>query len=250
MDQELLETVEEVFDYKTVLTIYDLINSKCITQIKGVISAGKESRVYWGKGSKGEDLAIKIYLTSTAEFRKGILKYIIGDPRFEGVKISTTKKLMNVWARKEFSNLKKMWEAGVRVPKPYCVKNNILVMEFIGYEGRRAPLLKEIELSESEAIKIFNDIIENVRIMYQEAMLVHADLSEYNVMLFNGNVVLIDVSQAVHLSHPNSFNFLIRDLNNIRNYFIKTGIDVPSIDDLISYVTSKKFGHNKYSYNT
>ncbi|HDD25580.1 MAG TPA: serine protein kinase RIO [Acidilobales archaeon] len=237
IDEDLFETVEEVFDYKTVLTIYDLINSRCLAQIKGVVSAGKESRVYWGKGLGGEDLAIKIYLTSTAEFRKSILKYIVGDPRFEGIKLSSTKKLMSIWARKEFSNLKRMWESGVRVPKPYCVKNNVLVMEFIGKDGVRAPLLKEVKLTDPDEIRnIFMKIMKNVRLMYKKAMLVHADLSEYNVMLYGDDVVIIDVSQAVHLNHPQAFAFLVRDLSNVRNFFMKLGLATPSLNDLINYV--------------
>ncbi|MEM3783927.1 MAG: serine protein kinase RIO, partial [Candidatus Bathyarchaeia archaeon] len=75
---EEYEVLEEVFDRSTLMVIYDFLNKGVINEIYGVVKAGKESRVYWGKDAEGKELAIKIYLTVSAEFRKGILKYIEG----------------------------------------------------------------------------------------------------------------------------------------------------------------------------
>ena len=168
-DKDIFETVEEVFDKRTVLAVIELQRRRCLRVLKGVVSAGKEARVYWGKSYDGRDLAVKIYLTATSEFKKSIWKYIRGDPRFEGIGKLPTRKLMEVWARKEYSNLKRMYEAGVRVPKPICQFSNIVVMEFIGREGKRAPLLKEYHdaglLSEDEAKYIFNKIMEYMKLI-------------------------------------------------------------------------------------
>ncbi|RLG98099.1 serine protein kinase RIO, partial [Candidatus Bathyarchaeota archaeon] len=114
------EVFEEVFDKRTLMTLYDLMNDGVISEVIGVVKAGKESRLYWGKGPNGEDLAIKIYLTTSAEFRRGMLPYIEGDPRFKRVK-RDTHSLVYVWAQKEFKNLKLAYEAGVKVPKPIAV---------------------------------------------------------------------------------------------------------------------------------
>jgi RIO kinase 1 len=141
-DADLYETVEEVFDASTVLTILSLIRKRVLKRISGVISAGKEARVYLGYAPDGRPLAVKIYLTSSAEFRKGILKYIAGDPRFQGVKTSDTRALIYAWTRKEYRNLVRMREAGVKVPEPVAFLNNVLVMEFLGEEGKRYPLLE------------------------------------------------------------------------------------------------------------
>jgi RIO kinase 1 len=222
-DEDLFETVEEVFDRATVLALLELKQRGRLSKLSGVVSAGKEARVYLAKGKSGEYVAVKIYLTATAEFKKGIWKYIKGDPRYEWVLSLPTHKLMSVWARKEFSNLKRMYGASVSVPKPICVYRNILVMEFIGENGVRAPLLKEAAeaglLDRDFAVQIFTEIVRNVYRMYWYAGLVHGDLSEYNVMLHGDRVYIIDVSQAVKLEHPNSHMFLYRDISNIVKFF-------------------------------
>ncbi len=131
-------TVEEVFDQTTRMVVFDMLNSGVFYELNGVVSSGKEARVYWGTTRDGVDLAVKIYLTSSAEFKKGMHKYIEGDPRFKDVK-HDTRSLMTVWAQKEFRNLKEATDAKVRVPKPIAVKSNVVVMEFIGEKGVSAP---------------------------------------------------------------------------------------------------------------
>jgi RIO kinase 1 len=226
-DYDILKTVEEVFDTFTLRSLFDLSRKVGLRKISGVISAGKEARVYRGVDNSGRELAIKIYLTFSAEFKKGIYKYIEGDVRFERVKITGTRRLMSIWARKEYSNLKKMFSAGVRVPEPLAQKDNIVVMEFIGKNGVRAPLLKEIGDALRNPAEIYSEIQENIRKMVCSARLVHADLSEYNIMVFDDSPVIIDVSQSVLLSHPNAEEFLRKDVSNIDRFFNRTyGIEV------------------------
>ena len=206
----------------------------------GVVSAGKEARVYWAKNRRGEDVAVKIYLTTTAEFRKSIRQYIIGDPRFESVS-GDLRKLILKWVQKEYKNLKRMYEAGVRVPKPYYAYRNILVMEFIGENGIRAPLLKEVRLTDEEYVEIYEKIVHYIKLMYNKAKLVHADLSEYNIMLYEGEPVIIDVSQAVTLDHPMAMYFLIRDIKNIIRYFRdEVGIETHNLNELLEEITGKR----------
>jgi len=144
---------------------------------------------------------------------------------------------MCLWARKEFRNYLLMYEAGVSVPKPITQFENVLVMEFIGEKGKKAPLLKEVDLSTDEYYEIFKNLIEDVRKIYQVAGLVHGDLSEYNVMIWRGRHYIIDVSQAVKVSHPNAHEFLFRDLRNIRRFFADdVGLEVPSLESLYSYI--------------
>jgi len=220
-DSDMFEIVEEVFDSITLGLVYKLESKKVLRELKGVISSGKEARVYWAKGWDGSDLAVKIYLVETTDFRKSIRKYIEGDPRFEKIPESNLRKLIYEWARKEYRNLKRMYEAGVRVPKPIALLGNILVMEFIGENGYRAPLLVEAvgDLDVSEIEHIYLDLREQVKVMVCKAMLVHADLSEYNVMVWEEKPWIIDVSQAVDLAHPRAQEFLERDLANIYNFF-------------------------------
>lgn len=205
-----------------------------------MVSSGKESRVYWGKSFNDDDLAVKIYLTSSAEFRKGMIKYLMGDPRFKNVPKST-RKLISTWARKEFKNLKLMHEAGASVPEPIAQHENVLVMKFIGDGGVRAPLLKEVELELSEYEEIFYRVINDVKRIYRFAGLVHGDLSEYNIMVYRGIPYIIDVSQSIKISHPNAYDLLMRDVSNLINFFRGLGLEVPNADELIEYITRDEY---------
>ncbi|UCG36356.1 MAG: serine protein kinase RIO, partial [Candidatus Bathyarchaeota archaeon] len=148
---EEYEVLEEVFDKSTLMTVYELLNKGVIDEIHGVVKAGKEARIYWGKDKEGKELAIKIYLTIAAEFKKGKLQYIDGDPRFKHVK-RKTQSLVYAWALKEFKNLKLALKARVRVPKPIAIKKNVLVMQFIGKNGDPAPELRELPPKDPDAV--------------------------------------------------------------------------------------------------
>ena len=148
---EEYEVLEEVFDRSTLMVIYEFLNKGTIDEIHGVVKAGKEARIYWGKNKQGKELAVKIYLTVSAEFKKGILKYIEGDPRFKGLR-HDTRSLIFAWAQKEFKNLEQALSVKVKVPRPVAVRNNVLIMEFIGKDGVSAPLMKEIPPKNPEKI--------------------------------------------------------------------------------------------------
>lgn len=75
--------------------------------------------------------------------------------------------------------------------------------------------------------------------MYTKCHLIHADLSEYNMLWHDGNIYFIDVSQAVEPTHPQGLEFLFRDCNNVCNFFNKTKLvdDVMTPQQLFNYVT-------------
>jgi RIO kinase 1 len=231
---EEYEVLEEVFDRSTLLTVYDFLNKGVIEEIFGVVSAGKEARIYWGKDREGNELAIKIYLTISAEFRRGKLPYLEGDPRFAHIK-GDTRSVVYAWAQKEFKNLQRACKVGVQVPKPVAIKNNVLIMEFIGEGGYTAPILKEVSLR--NPAKMYQQLLDYVEKLYQEAELVHGDLSEYNIMVWRGKPVLFDISQAVLLEHPMAKQLLKRDLKNLRRYFEKLRINVLSVNEMYRRVT-------------
>jgi RIO kinase 1 len=221
-------TLEEVFDQATLMVIYQFLNSGILYEVHGVVNAGKEARIYWGKNKEGKDLAVKIYLTASAEFKKGMLKYIEGDYRFKSVK-RDTRSLIFTWAQKEFRNLEQASQARVRVPKPIAVKNNVLIMEFIGKDGTNAPSLKE--QAPSDPAKVYAVLLTYVERLYKKAALVHGDLSEYNIMMWKGKPVVFDVAQAVPVSHPMAELFLRRDLANVNRFFNRLGVKVLSVDE-------------------
>jgi RIO kinase 1 len=221
-------TVEEVFDQATLMVIYEFLKSGVLYEVHGVVNAGKEARVYWGRNEEGKDLAVKVYLTASAEFRKGMIKYIEGDYRFKGVK-RDTRSMIFAWAQKEFRNLEQASRAKVRVPKPVAVKNNVLVMEFIGKDGVNAPSLKE--QAPDDSVKVYRVLLTYLERLYTKADLVHGDLSEYNIMMWKGKPVIFDVAQAVPTSHPMAGFFLRRDLTNVSRFFSRLGVTVLSLEE-------------------
>lgn len=229
------DVLEEVFDFPTHMAIYKLLKRNVISSLQCVVKTGKESRIYWAKDEKGGDLAVKIFLTSAAEFRRGMLPYIEGDPRFKGIRRSR-RALVYAWATKEFKNLKRAHESGVRVPMPIAVLNNVLVMTFVGRDGVPAPLMKESEIRNPKAL--YKETLRVTKRLFKEAGLVHGDLSEYNVMLWDGKPVLFDFSQAVTLEHPRAEELLRRDLYNITKYFKRLGVEVDPIEKIERWIRS------------
>lgn len=222
-DQEEFKVIEEVFDRLTLEGVYKLIRKKVIDRIYGVIKSGKEARVYWGKDPKGVELAIKIYYTSTSDFRRGMIKYIKGDRRFKRVSKSP-RSIIYTWTQKEYKNLQLVEEAGVNAPRPIAFHRNILVMTFIGEDGIPAPLLREVDPIDPDDfyIKLLNEM----RLLFTKSKLVHGDLSEYNVMVWEDVPVIFDVSQALLSTHPLAESLLQRDIANVNTFFNRLGVEV------------------------
>jgi RIO kinase 1 len=221
-DMDEFKVIEGVIDPPTLKSLYRLLNRGTIKSLYGVISTGKEANVYRGEDSEGKSVAVKIYRMSTAE-TDYMLEYIVGDPRFKKVG-RRNRVLIPQWAMKEYKNLSRYHEAGVRVPEPIDIERNVLAMEFVGDQDQQlpAPLLKNSDID--EPAEVFNDIVEMIETGYKQAKIVHADLSEYNILWY-GEPVIIDVSQGVLKSHPHATKYLLRDIQNIINYFAKLGVE-------------------------
>ncbi len=221
-DIDQLKTVDDVFNQYTLEALYELMNRGVIGDIHGPVAQGKEAKVFWGETPDGEDIAIKIFYTLTAQFIRGRQKYIVYDHRFENVKTSSKFKLMEVWCRKEYRNLKIAFDAGVRVPRPIAFYRNILVMEFISYQGQRgtpAPLLKECPPDDPE--EAYYTILKYIERGFILGKIIHADLSEFNIVNTGTELVIIDWGSAVKVSGPETYEFLLRDIKNITRYFQK-----------------------------
>ncbi len=215
--------IESVFDERTVFLLNKLLVNGPLERIEGVISAGKEANVYLAYDHKGKEVAIKIYKIDS-NTSKWMRNYIIGDPRFKKIPHNVSK-IIFLWASKEFKNLQRAYKAGLRVPKPIYIKNNILLMEYIGFGPIPAPLLKDIK-DPKNLDELFNEILRFIKILYQKAKLVHGDLSEFNILYHNQRPIVIDISQAVSIQHPKAEVYLARDIKNIFNYFEKQGVSI------------------------
>jgi len=229
-DANMLKVREDVFDEVTLLALYKLVHKKWLSAIGGSISTGKEANVFYGERD-GTGIAIKIYRIRTANFTT-MSSYITGDRRFSHVK-KAKKELIFAWTRKEFSNLVRARDAGIAVPEPLVWDRNILIMSFLG-EGEIAyPQLRNVELEDPQ--ETYSQIVRSIDVLYNKAELVHADLSEFNI-LYSDKPYLIDMGQSVTRDHPRALPFLMRDIKNI-NRFFKNRCEVQKDTEIFHAVT-------------
>ncbi|KAL0369289.1 UNVERIFIED_CONTAM: Serine/threonine-protein kinase rio1 [Sesamum calycinum] len=229
-------TVEQAIDPRTRMVLFKMLNRGVFNDINGCISTGKEANVYHATKSDGQELAIKVYKTSVLVF-KDRDRYVQGDYRFRYGYCKHNPRKMGIYVKfyvalgkqnpKELprekvplSNISKdlnfrqkltLRAAGIRCPAPLLLRLHVLVMEFIGKAGWAAPRLKDADLSLDKLRESYVEIIMAMRTLYQKCKLVHGDLSEYNILYFEGHLYIIDVSQAVDLDHPHALDFLRED---------------------------------------
>ncbi len=251
-DTEQFKLQESVFDDATLAAVYKLVQDGYVDAFGGPVSTGKEASVFEALGGQaGErpepgsaaasggpegatpdrEVAVKVYRINSSNFRQ-MRDYLEGDPRFEGI-ANDKKAVVLAWTKKEFANLKRARTAGVRVPEPIAVQRNVLVMELVGHADDRARRLSEVDVENPETA--YEVVREYMRRLYR-AGLIHGDLSEYNMIIHEGELVVIDMGQAVTVHHPNAGEFLDRDCENVAAFFTRQGTDVDA-DDLRAYVT-------------
>ena len=234
-DADQFKVEQSVFDDATFAAIYKLVQDGHVTAFGGPISTGKEANVYEALGSDDgvdRDVAIKIYRINASNFQQ-MREYLEGDPRFEGIG-SDKKKVVLAWTQKEFANLSRARQAGVRVPTPIAVERNVLVMELVGLVEDRARRLAEVDVENPETA--YAVVREYMRRLHA-AGLVHGDLSEYNMIIHDGELVVIDLGQAVTVHHPNADDFLRRDCRNVAAFFGRQGLDTDDAE-LYDFVTA------------
>ncbi len=128
------------------------------------------------------------------------------------------------WVAYEFEALRRFYEAGADVPRPLGMGDNAILMEYVGTAEMPAPTLSQIRLRPREARPLLERLLHNVEIMLACGR-VHADLSAYNVLYWEGEVKIIDLPQAVDLYlHPDAFALLLRDLERLCRHFARYGI--------------------------
>ena len=229
-DAEQFKVEQSVFDDATFGALYKLVADDHIEAFGGPISTGKEANVYEALGADNTEVAVKIFRINASPFQQ-MRTYLEGDPRFEGLG-SDKKAVVLAWVRKEFANLQRAREAGVRVPTPIAVERNVLVMELVGLVEDRARRLAEVTVENPETA--YEVVREYMRRLHT-AGLIHGDLSEYNMIIHDGELVIIDLGQAVTIHHPNAGDLLRRDCENVAAFFSRQGVDT-SGNDLFAYI--------------
>ncbi|KIY32601.1 Atypical/RIO/RIO1 protein kinase [Cryptococcus gattii E566] len=232
-------TQEQVLDGRTRLVLAGLVNRGVIGMIERCISTGKEANVYYSSPGR----AVKIYRTSILVFRAR-QNYIVGEQRFRGEYTSSRnpRKMIRVWAEKELRNLRRLVQGGVRAPVVHECKENVLVMDFLGKGEVASPRLKDADIPEDRLPDLYAELIIATRRMYQHCHLVHADLSEYNILLHDNHLYIIDVSQSVEHDHPRAFDFLRSDISNIEEFFSRRGVATLGIRRSWEFIVTENIG--------
>lgn len=271
--KENVATAEKGVDVRTRLLLYKLISNGLLDQINGVISTGKEALILHAtidprqlsaaNGGGGVDgttasvaggvllasslptqleccnCAMKVFKTTLNDFKQRD-RYIKDDYRFKdrfNVRFSRQNNfiIINMWAEKEWHNLIRIKNAGIRCPSGLWLKNHILMMTMIGNDCIPAEKLKHANLTVPEWELVYEEMVNIMYRLYNQAKLVHADLNEYNILWHDGHCWLIDVAQAVEPQHPNALQFLMNDCRNIVN------VNYPFLELLLSLTFQRLF---------
>jgi RIO kinase 1 len=244
-------TSEQVLDPRTRMLLLQMINRGIVSEVNGCLSTGKEANVYGAlsvPSTEGEETqpihrAIKVYKTSILVF-KDRDRYVTGEHRFRsGYNKGNNRAMVKVWAEKEFRNLKRLYLAGIPCPEPVYLRLHVLVMGFLGdKKGWAAPRLRDVELLGDDVDEqwrvLYLQMLGLMRRMYQTCKLVHADLSEYNVLYHQKKLFIIDVSQSVEHDHPRSLEFLRMDIKNVSDFFRRKSVNVLSEQSVFGFISA------------
>ncbi|MGB9713872.1 MAG: serine/threonine-protein kinase RIO2 [Candidatus Bathyarchaeales archaeon] len=210
------------------LAINALVKAGALEAFGKPLGVGKEADVYDALDPKGERIAVKFHRLGRISFRQ--------TKRKRGY---TTEKANWLYqsrlaAEREFQALKIVFPCGVSVPKPISQNRHVIVMGMI--EGAELAEWKEIPTPE----KVLKEILRNVRKTYLKAGVIHADLSEYNIILKpDMHVLIIDWPQYVTREHPNAQQLLMRDVKNVLQFFERKHMLKAKLDEALMYITGK-----------
>lgn len=212
-----------------------------MTEIVGSLKAGKEAQVFVCRAhpkTGRQLLAAKVYKSrekrsfrSEATYLEGHGGLVAGRKKNDSVARAIDRRskvgkalLEEIWVNREYDILRTLWRLGCRVPQPMAVGGGAVLMAYLGNEDEAAPRLQAYQPTEAEAHRFREDLLHVVESLLG-ANLIHGDLSPYNVLVWEGEVWVIDVPQAVdaHI-HPDGASLFLRDVTNITRYFSRYGV--------------------------
>jgi len=191
------------------------------------LGVGKEADVYDALTPEQRRVAVKFHRLGRTSFRqtRRVRGYIAERRHISWLYQS------RLAAEKEFEALKLVYSRGISVPEPIHQNRHAIVMGMI--EG--AELVHCVEMPNTKGV--LEEILFNVRKSYIEAGVIHADLSEFNVIVKpDWHILIIDWPQFVKKDHPNAESLLKRDVKNIVRFFKrKFGLE-KKLRDALAYV--------------
>ncbi len=204
-------------------SLWRLVKWKKIHMLGKIMGEGKESVVYNCYSEKYGEAVIKFHRVGYPSFKKVREKRNYGTLHFTVLAVRS--------ARNEYRALQRL--QGLGVPRPYAWEGNAVMMELI-----EAKELYRVRLTNPE--EVLEIIIDEIRRMYSRG-LVHGDLSQYNILVSEEGVWIIDFPQCVFLDKNEEKRsevekLLRRDVENVLSYFRRTYSIEKDINTIMEYI--------------
>lgn len=212
------------------LAINALVKAGILEAFGKPLGVGKEADVYDALSPDNKRIAVKFHRLGRTSFRQ--TRRVRGYAAERGhINWLYQSRLA---AEKEFQALKLLHPHRIAVPKPIYQNRHVVAMGMI--EG--AELAEYRELPNPQ--KTLQEILSNVRKAFKHAGIIHADLSEYNIIIKpNWHTLVIDWPQYVTLEHPNAEQLLKRDIKNILRFFQRKYGVKTKLKDALNYVQTR-----------
>lgn len=235
------EPTDMGLDEFTLQQLNNLIKCHILHEVTGVISAGKEAIIlhaytnaqYAKKRNLPRECVIKVF------------KSILNESH-----VPITRKTRNKKAETEMQSLRRMQDIGINCPKVILLKDNMLVMSFIGSKKVPIRTIKHALLDTFYMNRFYQQTCDNMKRMYN-AKLIHGDITERNILCNEQKSWLIDLSQSIDASDKNAMELLMRDCKNVCAIFTRGGAsDVKSPEGLFNYILGPSVQPQKNDYES
>jgi RIO kinase 1 len=134
--------------------------------------------------------------------------------------------IARLWPATEFDMLRRAWLAGASVPYPVGWTDDGVLMEYVGSAEQAAPRLVAARLSGADLADAWSQLVASLRALSGHRI-AHSDLSVYNLLWWEGRLVVIDFPQAVDAAtNAEAPALLRRDLDNVSEWFVRRGVPV------------------------
>ena len=210
--------------------ISHLVEEGIIDAVHARLMSGKEATVYVVE-REGHLGAAKVYKARDERTFKKTASYVEGrnqtrnsrDRRAMQKKSTYGRGLIeDNWQDMEFHALRAAFDAGVRVPEPYFLYENVLFME-LSSTAPAAPAsrLADFAFTAEEATALHQEVFLQVKTLLGTGR-IHGDLSAYNVLMAAGGPTIIDMPQVVEVAgNNNARQILRRDLRNLTEHLAR-----------------------------
>jgi len=229
---------DRLMDDEAEATAFDhFLGEGLVTDVIRIIKTGKEASVHLCRANSsttGEDLlALKVYHPlNRRDFRDESI-YRDGEwIKERRIRVALEKKTRfgrevqgAIWVNREWETLRALAAAGAPVPRPFAATEDAILMTYIGDADTAAPQLRSVRPNREEAHDLFEQVMRAIELLLFSNV-IHGDLSAYNVLVWEGRTMLIDLPQAVDpRTNRHAEAMLERDIARICEYFARYGVE-------------------------